>query len=378
MNKVEELMQAVTEADEFDARAFFMGALGELAARGFVEAGEPVHDAESWYCAEGLPIRIWVYMSHGGQVVNVSVELDMRDGCTPLNKWSYPVDQKDAAFAQVDRIIPITRHFGGIPGREEACALLRAMTKAPIGESEEELDAREFMLGYEATLKAMGFDYVENLGAYFKSYPVSPDGQVCLVAAIYYDTPHDFADIYIMVLAHDGKETPIIKVIKSIPVDGVYDYVNKVSQAASALKVREPVNSQDVVQLCAHSKLLESEQEFDAREYLLGNPIVDMLKPMGYKQLGDSDCYSKDVVSDGATTHYLTVYGTEFPGDPLSTIVEYQKAVPQIGFVFPWSSRIEQQRLGYLLPVLERALKSAVEQEMLEVDLKRALDVLVK
>jgi hypothetical protein len=309
--------------------------------------------------------------------IHVAVEIVMQGERTLLNEWNYHPEDVDAAIAQVDRILPLVKNFAGVLGREESCRKLRAMGPAPgVNEAEDvdDFDAAQYM-DYPAQLQQMGFNYTEAVGAYTKSYPLAPG--VSLVVALFYNTPNAFVDVYVAA-ADQSEQFGIIKHLKSVPADDVYTYVDRASRVAAKLRDAGVTSAKQVIVQCNRERLLENEQEFDPREYFLSNPTADMLKQLGYDKMGDSDSYTKQVLSDTATAHYLTVYGTEFPGDPTTVIIEYQKHIPMIGFVFPWSVRVEHRKLMALLPLLESAIKSAWDQELTEVETKAVLDALVK
>lgn len=372
-------MREATEGEDFDARNYFMGGLEPLSARGFEHREhDPVDDLDTWHL-DAPPFWVWGTVTPKG--IDISVEIVMQGERTPLNKWTYQSDDVDAAIAQVDRILPLVKNFAGVVGREQACVKLRAMGPAPgVNEAEDvdDFDAREYY-DYESQLARMGFKYTEQVGAYTKSYFVSSDDwhPVSIIIAIFYNTPRAFADIY--VAAADATEQfGVIKHVKSVPAEDVYTYVNRVSRVAAKVKASGVTTAKQVIVQCNRERLLESEQEFDPRDYFLSNPTAENLKRLGYEKLSDSDAYSKHLFTDTATAHYLTVYGTEFPGDPTTVIVEYQKHVAMLGYVFPWSTKIEHQKLNHLLPLLESAIKSAWDQQLNGKETKAVLDALVK
>lgn len=375
MSKAQQLMREATESDDFDARHYFMGGLEGLSERGFTHYEyDAVDDLDTWHL-DTPPFWLWATILKDR--IQVAVEIYMQGERTPLNTWSYPKDDTDAALAQVDRILPIVKNFNSVPGREEACRRLRAMGPAPgVNEAEDvdDFNATDYM-DYPVQLQRMGFKYTDAVGAYTKNYFLAPN--VSLVVALFYNTPKAFVDVYVAA-ADQSEQFGIIKHLKGVPADDVYTYVNRASRVAAKLKAAGVSNAKQVIDQCNRERLLEAEQEFDPREYFLSNPVAETVKKMGYEKLGDNDSYTKKVASDLATAHYLTVYGTEFPGDPTTVIVEYQKHVPMIGFVFPWSTKVEHHKLMRLLPLLESAIKSAAEQEFSEAETKDVLNALVK
>jgi len=375
MSKAQQLMREATESDDFDARHYFMGGLEPLGERGFEHREyDAVDDLDTWHL-DVPPFWVWGTMTPKG--IQIAVEIVMQGDRTSLNRWTYRPEDVDAAIAQVDRIMPLVKNFNSVPGREQACGKLRAMGPAPgVNEAEDvdDFDASAYM-DYPAQLEKMGFKFTDAVGAYTKSYPLAPG--VSLVVALFYNTPKAFVDVYVAA-ADQSEQFGVIKHLKSVPADDVYTYVDRASRVAAKLKDAGVTSAKQVIAQCNRERLLENEQEFDPREYFLSNPTADMLKQLGYEKMGDSDSYTKQVLSDTATAHYLTVYGTEFPGDPTTVIIEYQKHIPMIGFVFPWSVRVEHRKLTALLPLLESAIKSAWDQELTEVETKAVLDALVK
>jgi len=376
MNKAQQLMCEATEGEDFDARAYFLqGTLEAFGDRGFERMlDDPL---EAWLL-DVPPFYLWAYVDKG--LVNISVELVLQGCRTLLNHWPYSMKELDAAIAQVDRIQPMVTHMAGVPGREEVCAKLRKMGKAPgVNEAEDvdDFDPREYLLS--DTLA--GFSYLEAAGAHTKSYPLADD--VSIIVALYYNTPKAFVDVYVAV-ADKQENFGILKHLKGVPADDVHSYVNRVSHLVDELKDAGVASAREVIGLCNRKGLLESEleseQEFDVREYFLTNPWVAALKRMGYEKLDDDGKYSvytKQLLSDLSTSHYLVVCVQE-SSDPTTVLVEYQKYVPVVGFMLPWSARVEYQKLRTLLPLLESAIKSAWEQQLDEKETKAVLDELVK
>ena len=372
-------MLEATEADDFDARGYFMGVLDVLSARGFEHREyDPVDEADGWQL-DAPPFWVWGIVVPKGIVV--TVELVMQGERTLLNNWMYPPQAADAAVAQIDRILPLVKNLAGIPGREQACAKLRAMGPAPGVNETEDLDdfnAADYM-DYESQLKQMGFAYFPGVGCYTKEYSVSnePAYPAALSVALFYNSPHAFVDVYVCAVDPVSHADVIIKRLKGIPADDVYTYVNRVSRVAHKLKAIGMRSVEQVVQHARGERLLETEQDFDPREYLLFDPVADVLKRMGYQKMGDFDSYAKLVLSDLGTAHYLSVFKVD-NNDPSQVLIEYQKHVAMIGFTFPWGTRLDSDKLRTVLPLLESAIKSAWEQQMPEADMKAALTALVK
>jgi len=380
MIKLKRLVREAVESEDFDAREYFMGKMSALSKRGFEQMQDQA--METWLL-DVPPFMLWVYLSHGGEAVNVSVELMTQGERTLLKQWAYPIEELDAAFAQVDRVQPMISNIAGVVGREEVCRVLRRMGKAPCVDESDDVSDFNFAdyVDYESQLKRMGFKYVEQGGYYIKSYVISEQPKLYLLVSIYYqtyDTSHTKADIYLTAI-DSSKDFSIIKVIKSVPSDDVYIYVNRVTHVAAKLRDIGTTTTQQAVAQCKQERMLESEQEFDAREYFLSNPWLEMIKRSGYRKLGNTDTYAKDLFSDNGTAHYLAISGShDFLGDPTTVVIEYQKHVALIGFVYPWSTRVDYFKLPALLPALESAIKSASEQDMNETETKAVLDALVK
>lgn len=378
MSKAQQLTVEATEGEDFDARKYFMGGLEPLSARGFEHREyDPVDDLDTWRL-DVPPFWVWGTVTLKG--IQVAVELVMQGERTRLNEWNYHPEDVDAAIAQVDRILPLVKNFAGVPGREDSCRKLRAMGPAPgVNEAEEaDFNSSDGAGGYVERLNRMGFVHDESADAYIKAYAVYEPSKLKLVVALFYDDSNAIVDITLAAV-DSAKDFRVIKQIKSIRADDAYTYLERVSRAASELKAEGGLTtSAQLSARCSRERLLESEQEFDPREYLLSNPVPGILKRLGYEKLDDNDAYSKCFYESGATKHYLTIYGVDFPGDPTAVIVEYQKHVPLIGYVFPWSARVEQHKMAALLPLLESAIKSAWDQEMTEAGTKAALDAIVK
>ena len=387
MNAAEELTRRLTEgAEDFDPRAYFRGVLTALEDRGFerVHLDEPY---EQWMCEKFLPFRIWTGRYSDTDIV-VSVEHDNRMERTPIQQWEYPMDALDAALAQVDRIIQLMEHAPGQTFHERHAYIWQALQKmqeAPmLGEADE--DDLTGYLDYESQLKQMGFEYRERVGCYTKSYTLTQDSQryVGLSLALFYNFHHAFVDVYISAADADPHATrasdyQLIKVLKDIPAGEVYTYVDRVSRVAQKLRDTGVTSAKQVVAQAKAEHLLEAEQEFDPREYFLGNPVGDTLKRLGYTKFSEtSDSYTKQLFEDRGLSFYLTVYGAEFPGDPTTVVIEYQRHVVPAGFSFPWNAKVDNTRLAALLPVLESAIKSAWEQAMSLEQTKAVLDALVK
>lgn len=181
MNRAEELMRKLTEAHEdFSARDYFMGKLGALADRGFQEGHIYPGDGGESMFLDLLPFRVWVSTTHGGQVVNVSAEHDDRMERTNINKWSYPIEELDAALAQADEVIQVINETPGESFWEKHQAIwqkLKAMGKAPVAEAvpadappEETFDPRDYVLGSTAgdTVKGLGYEKFGDSDSYTK------------------------------------------------------------------------------------------------------------------------------------------------------------------------------------------------------------------
>jgi hypothetical protein len=375
--RAQELAARMMEgAEDFDPRRYFLGRLGFLAQRGFkrceLDRSQEEAGFDELWRYEDMPFILYMSLRVAA-VLQVAVKFHGDNGEVLVNNWTYREEEVEAALAQVDRLVPLIHDCHDVHGEFNIFHQIAMMQKAPmLGEEAEDFNALG-CLDYESRLAGMGFDK-DSDDTYSKKFLISQEGRPLVWVTVGLVYEQDAVHAYVLV--SECRRSMVAKTKRLAP-DDVYAYVDEIAGTVERLRESGAGSAQAAcLELAA---LNENGQKFDARQYFMSpNEDVKLLLHLGYLKTDETqDSYTKLLFERRGDSHFLNVCGID-DTSVVFAAVSYVCHIPLIGWTFPWEGSINKDDLRTKLPLLESGIRSADEQDISDVELKRALDALVK